>query len=109
LGEYVTWQAKHFGITQLLTSEITVYNRPHYFKDEQKKGAFKSFVHHHYFEKTDFGVLMRDEFTFRSPFGLAGKLFNLLILKRYMTNLLTQRNLVIKEFAESEDWKKVLG
>lgn len=34
-GEYVTWRAKHFGITQNLTSKITAFNKPFHFKDEQ--------------------------------------------------------------------------
>ncbi|MGH2646737.1 MAG: SRPBCC family protein [Ginsengibacter sp.] len=37
LNEFVTWQAKHFGITQKLTSKITTFNRPFHFRDEQQK------------------------------------------------------------------------
>lgn len=33
LGEKVTWQARHFGITQRLTSKITAFDRPHHFRD----------------------------------------------------------------------------
>lgn len=32
--ETVTWQATHFGVRQKLTSKITVFDRPHYFRDE---------------------------------------------------------------------------
>jgi len=34
LGESVTWKARHFGITQLLASKITVFEPPNYFVDE---------------------------------------------------------------------------
>ncbi|CAN5806307.1 hypothetical protein BH11BAC4_BH11BAC4_14910 [soil metagenome] len=34
-GEFVTWQATHFGISQKLTSTITHFNRPFHFRDEQ--------------------------------------------------------------------------
>jgi hypothetical protein len=51
---------------------------------------------------------MRDIFIFESPFGIAGKLFNFFILKRYMTTLLKWRNIIIEEFAESDQWKRVL-
>ena len=44
-GEFVTWQAKHFGITQYLTSKISNYNRPFIFRDEQTKGIFNYFKH----------------------------------------------------------------
>jgi hypothetical protein len=33
-GEQVTWKAKHFGITQKLTSRITVFEYPYHFRDE---------------------------------------------------------------------------
>ena len=51
LGESVTWEAKHFGIRQTLTSKITEFDRPNYFVDEQVSGAFKSFRHEHHFEQ----------------------------------------------------------
>ena len=50
LGEFVTWQARHFGIKQKLTSKITAFDRPHYFQDAQVKGIFKSFRHDHRFD-----------------------------------------------------------
>jgi len=100
LGETVTWRAKHFGIWQNLTSKITEYNYPVYFVDEMVNGAFKSFRHEHHFSTEGDHTLMRDVFIFESPFGTFGRLFNKLVLKRYMTNLLTKRNLFIKISAE---------
>ena len=101
LGETVTWRAKHFGIQQNLTSKITEYNYPNFFVDEMVSGAFKSFRHEHHFSSTDGKTLMKDIFVFESPLGILGKLFNWLILKRYMTNLLITRNAVINEAAEN--------
>lgn len=51
---------------------------------------------------------MQDVFDFKSPFGWVGKMFNHLILEKYMTHLLTKRNQIIKEFAENGKWKEVL-
>jgi len=101
LGETVTWRAKHFGIWQNLTSKITDYNYPTFFADEMVSGAFKSFRHEHCFSVVENGTLMRDKFIFESPLGVSGKLFNWLILTRYMTKLLLERNRVIKLAAES--------
>jgi len=101
LGEWVTWEAKHFGVKQQLTSKITEFESPYRFVDEQTKGAFKRFRHEHVFiseEKNK--TLMIDKFDFQSPFGVFGKLANLLFLKRYMTNLLITRNCFLKEKAE---------
>ena len=88
LGESVTWEAKHFGITQRLTSKITEFNSPNYFVDEMVSGAFKSFKHEHIFQQKGNQTLMIDKFYFQSPYGIIGKLANRLFLKKYMTNLL---------------------
>ena len=102
IGEWVTWEATHFGVKQQLTSKITEFENPNRFVDEQVKGAFKSFRHEHIFiseekEKT----LMIDIFDFKSPFGIFGKVANQLFLIRYMTNLLKERNAILKQEAEA--------
>ena len=109
LNETVTWQATHFGIKQKLSSKITAFNRPNYFVDEQIKGIFKSIYHEHKFEQVGDIIIMKDIFEFHSPFGVLGKIFNKLILTSYMKDLLENRNLIIKEFAETGKWKEVLN
>jgi ligand-binding SRPBCC domain-containing protein len=100
LGETVTWRARHFGIWQKLTSKITEFDHPNFFADEMVEGAFKSFRHEHYFLSRHGETLMKDIFVFESPGWILGKLFSWLVLTRYMTKLLIQRNKVIKAAAE---------
>jgi ligand-binding SRPBCC domain-containing protein len=102
LGESVTWKAKHFGIWQTLTTKITFAEPYIHFTDEMTQGAFKSMKHDHYFEQTDDGTLMKDVFSFESPYGLIGKVFNFFVLEQYMRDFLAERNQVIKEAAESD-------
>ena len=109
LGDFVTWRAKHFGIWQELTSKITEYQYPTYFCDEMQKGAFKSFHHEHHFSVEENYTLVKDVFSFRSPFGLLGKMANVLVLEKYMKQFLLQRNQAIKSIAESDEWKNVPG
>lgn len=104
LGESVTWRAKHFGFFQELTSKITAFEKPNSFTDEMVSGAFKSFKHIHKFEPTDNGTTMIDVFSYVSPLGILGKLADYLFLKRYMENLLMNRNLIIKQYAENNDF-----
>jgi len=108
LHEYVTWQATHFGIRQILTSKITAFERPYYFVDEQISGAFKSLYHEHVFEQDGEKVIMKDIFTFQSPMGIFGRLFNKLILTAYLRKFLMTRNSMIKEFAETDKWKRLI-
>ncbi|MGZ4035350.1 MAG: SRPBCC family protein [Bacteroidia bacterium] len=107
-GETVTWRARHFGIFQKLTSEITKMEIPDLFEDCMVKGAFKKIQHLHTFEEKDGQTIMTDRFEFESPFGLIGKLFNKIILTNYMKGFLLRRNKEIKRAAECEDWKKYL-
>ncbi|WP_299065355.1 SRPBCC family protein [uncultured Polaribacter sp.] len=108
LNETVTWRAKHFGIYQNLTTKITAFNKPKSFTDEMVNGAFKSFKHEHLFINKNRNTLMIDVFCYESPFGVLGKFADKLFLKNYMTKLLNERNLIIREFAESKKWKEVL-
>lgn len=107
-GETVTWKAKHFGIVQTLTSEISEMNPPFMFEDRMLKGAFKKIQHQHLFEEKDGKTIMVDVFEFESPLGILGKVFNRLILTDYMNRFLEERNQQIKKVAETEEWKKYL-
>lgn len=109
LNEYVTWEAIHFGIKQQLTSKITALSRPYYFVDEQIKGAFKSIYHEHKFEEIDGKVLMIDIFEFSTPYSIFGRIFNVLVLRNYLEKLLLRRNNIIKNYAETDQWKSVLN
>ena len=109
LGETVTWSAKHFGISQKLSVEITKFNRPYTFRDTMIKGAFKRFDHDHIFEQHNGLVKITDIFDYESPFSFFGKVFDFIILKRYMTNFSAQRNRAIKRAIESDKWRDFLN
>ena len=104
-GDSVTWEATHFGIRQRLTAKIIEMDQPHTFKDVMVSGAFHSFTHTHQFIKQNNGTLVRDEFVYRSPLGILGRLADLLFLKRYMTNFITQRSQELKRIAEGIESK----
>jgi ligand-binding SRPBCC domain-containing protein len=89
-------------IRQRLSTRIVEMRRPHYFKDVMTKGAFRSMEHEHFFESNGDHILMTDIFRYEVPYGIAGKIFDYFILKRYMTNLLSIRNEVIKNKALTE-------
>jgi ligand-binding SRPBCC domain-containing protein len=108
-GQRVTWRARHFGIRQDLTSEITAMNRPEYFQDQMIRGAFRSMSHDHFFEPLSRDETeMRDVFSFAAPLGVLGRLAEVVVLRRYMQALLRERNAVIRQIAESEAWRKYL-
>ncbi len=108
MNESVIWRAKHFGMYQNLTVNITRFDAPHYFKDEMTKGIFRSLKHDHFFAEKNEVTTMRDVFEFRSPFGFAGKVADKIFLSSYLKKFLKERNLMIKQAAETEEWKKFI-
>ncbi|HEX2895880.1 MAG TPA: SRPBCC family protein [Marmoricola sp.] len=92
LGDTVTWRARHFGLPFTMTSEITEYDAPHRFVDEQVTGPFKRWWHEHTFEERAGTTTMTDHVEFASPWGPLGKTVDALVLTRYLTRLLTRRN-----------------
>jgi len=106
--ETVTWEAIHFGIKQKLTSKITIFERPHRFRDSMVKGTFKRFDHDHFFETKNSQTIMKDVFDYDSPLGFLGNIADALFLENYMTELLESRNALIKTVAESDDWRKYI-
>ena len=107
-GEYVTWQATHFTIRQELTTKIIRVSAPHYFFDRMTAGPFKSMEHSHSFNTENGKTIMSDVFVYDVPYGIIGKLFDKMVLKKYMIRLLSDRNAMIKEIAESGGLKKFI-
>ncbi len=109
LGEFVRWRATHLGVKQHLASRITAYDRPAYFQDTMIEGAFRSMQHDHFFKTLASNrTEMRDVFIFAAPLPVLGLIAERLLLRRYMRNLLAHRNDILKQVAESEQWKKLL-
>ena len=100
LGDSVTWEAVHLGVRQRLTAKIIEMERPYQFTDVMVKGAFHSFTHTHEFKVNGTGTIMKDTFSYESPFGIFGKMADLLFLEWYMKNFLAARALELKRIAE---------
>jgi ligand-binding SRPBCC domain-containing protein len=100
-GETVTWRGKHFGIYLTHQSIISAMEIPTYFVDEMIEGEFKSFKHEHSFIDRKGFVMMIDKIQYQTPYGILGKLFDVLLLKKHLTNFITERNKVLKYLAEN--------
>ena len=105
-GDEVTWRARHFGVSQELTSRITVFDPPHRFQDAMVRGAFAHFVHDHVFVVTSDGTRMNDVIDYAAPGGPLGWLAERLFLTAYLTRFIQRRGLALKRLAESEDWRR---
>jgi len=99
VGEFVTWRARHFGITWTMTSVITEWDRPNWFVDEQRRGPFKSFRHEHRFVADGDSTVAHDRVVFSAPLGLLGRLAETAVLARYLRRLIRIRNEFLVESA----------
>jgi len=108
-GDWVTWRARHLGVWQRLTTRITAFEPPHYFRDSMVRGAFARFDHDHWFDPQPDGTTrMRDRFAFESPLGVLGRIANATFLTGYMRRFLIDRNALLKRAAESDQWRALL-
>jgi ligand-binding SRPBCC domain-containing protein len=96
-GETVTWRARHLGLKWTMTSRITEFDPPDRFVDEQVSGPFAAIRHEHRFEAKPTGTLMIDDWRHTAPFGILGKVADLLVLRRLMTDLLRKRNAALAD------------
>ena len=102
-GESVTWEARHLGVTQRLTSSITAFEPPGYFQDTMSRGAFKRFRHDHFFEvdpNDHSRAVMRDVIDFASPFGPLGWLVDRVFMANYLRRLIAERGRVLRDEAQ---------
>jgi ligand-binding SRPBCC domain-containing protein len=100
-GQIVTFEGRHFGIRQRLTVRVIEFDRPRTCVDEMTEGAFAAFRHVHAFSPHDGGTLMRDTLVWRSPFGIAGRIVDKLLLERRLRDLVSARNARLKQIAEA--------
>lgn len=100
-GGTVTFEARHLGVRQRLSSRMTLFDPPYAFADEMTQGAFRSLTHVHEFRAVTGGTVMRDTLTWVSPLGMLGHVADRLFLVRYMRHFLARRNRNLKEIAEA--------
>src|SRR5690606_7488447 len=102
-NETVTWRARHFGFWLTHKSLIEDMTVPTYFTDVMVSGSFRSFRHEHYFRESGTETIMEDVIRYEVPYGIVGKLFDRFILKKYLSNFIIRRNVVIKNAASGSN------
>ncbi len=75
---------------------------PNFFVDEMVEGRFKKFRHHHQFVQAGSGTIMTDTLEYNTPFEIFGKVFDIIILKNYLTRFIKERNYFIKKITENK-------
>lgn len=91
-GDVVTFEARHLGVRQRLTSKVMRCDRPNVLVDKALKGAFRSLIHEHLFEVVPKGTQMTDRLVIVAPLGPLGWIAERIFLARYMRHFLIRKN-----------------
>lgn len=107
-GETITWKSFHLYKERLQRMKIVEMIKPEMYVEVQLQGDLVMMRHEHHFKPIDNGMLMIDLLTYESPYGHLGRLFNALYFTKYMEAYLQQKINTIKQYAETDRWKKLL-
>ena len=107
-GETITWKAYHLFKERLQRIKIVEMIKPEMYVEVQLQGDLTMFRHEHHFKPIDNGMLMIDLLTYEFPYGQLGRLFNAVYFNQYMEKYLQQKISLIKNYAETDRWKKLL-
>ncbi len=87
-GQRIDYRLRVHGFPLRWQSEITAWEPPHRFVDEQRRGPYRAWIHEHTFEEHDGGTLARDVVRY-AVFG--GMLVNTLFVRRDVTSIFAFR------------------
>lgn len=108
-GDDVRWRGTHFWLGFELSVRVVEFDRPNRFRDVMTDGPFARLSHDHVFENAADGTsVMRDAVSFRSPFWPVGWLTDQALVEDHLTDVLTERNVRLREVAESDEWRDYL-
>ena len=94
-GLRVHYRIRPFGFPQRWTSEITEYDPPHRFVDEQVVGPYRSWRHEHMFRAAGGGTEIIDVIEYTLPFGVLGRAAHALLIARQLRAIFDYRMRVV--------------
>lgn len=108
-GDTVTLSAKHLGKVRALTARVIELSKHEKFVEEQVKGDLKSFRHEHYFKPVENGTIVIDMVKMEEPRDAVGGFLGKWFMKKYFEKILHKRNELVKQYAESDKWRTIMG
>ena len=73
-GTFIDYRLRLFGIPFSWKTEITCWEPPYQFVDEQRRGPYRQWIHRHRFSAVAGGTLMEDEVLYQLPLYPLGNL-----------------------------------
>jgi len=99
LGDLLTFEGRHLGVRRI-TVRITEMDPPRRYVDEGVRTALRGLHHVHEFVSEGGVTVMRDIVSWRSPFGVLGRLADALFVTRHMRWFVTEKQRRLKAMLE---------
>lgn len=93
-GRLIDYRLRVHGIPLRWQSEISVWEPPYRFVDEQRRGPYRLWHHEHTFAECDEGTLVWDQVDYAVP---GGWLANLLLVRRDLRKIFRYRSQKLRE------------
>jgi ligand-binding SRPBCC domain-containing protein len=92
-GTLIDYRLRVHGLPLRWRSQITVWDPPFRFVDEQRRGPYRRWIHTHSFEEIDGGTLCRDEVHYAVP---GGRFIHWLLVRRDVERIFAYRQDVVR-------------
>jgi ligand-binding SRPBCC domain-containing protein len=92
-GALIDYRLRVHGLPIRWQTEITAWEPPFRFVDEQRRGPYRRWIHTHTFQARDGGTLCTDEVRYAVP---GGRLINWLLVRRDVAAIFAYRATVLR-------------
>ncbi len=106
--DHVSWKGKFGRKVRQIAVEVTEMKAPGYFKMEFQKDLFDQFSHEVYLTGIENGTIVMDHISYELPPKTFSLNLNNRCVKKWVTDLLKERNALCKEYAEGNNWHAIL-
>jgi ligand-binding SRPBCC domain-containing protein len=96
-GTLIRYRLRVRGVPVSWLTEITEWQPPHRFVDEQRRGPYALWHHTHTFEADGDETIMRDVVRYRVGFGPLGALVGALVVRRDLEEIFDVRARRVRE------------
>ena len=96
-GTLIRYRLRVHGVPVSWLTEITTWDPPHRFVDEQIRGPYALWHHTHSFEADGDETIMRDRVRYRIGFGPLGRLAGDLVVRRDLAAIFDHRAERVRE------------
>ncbi len=93
-GLLIDYRLRLRGWPMRWQTEITAWEPPHRFVDEQRRGPYRAWIHEHRFEERDGGTLVMDRVRYRVP---GGAVVDRLLVRRDLRRIFFYRGKKLEE------------